>query len=87
VPGHESIAGNETADLLARTRSEHPFTGPEPAGGFSIGFDKRAIRNWMNKNHKKTIVIHNWTQRGKGTYIRILCQKNEGSVEIKQRPI
>jgi hypothetical protein len=31
--------------------------------------------------------IHNWTQTGKGTYIWALCQKNEGSVEIKQRPI
>jgi hypothetical protein len=31
--------------------------------------------------------IHNWTQTGEGTYIRTLCQKNKGSVEIKQRPI
>jgi hypothetical protein len=31
--------------------------------------------------------IHNWTQTGKGTYIRTLCQKYKGSVEIKQRPI
>jgi hypothetical protein len=35
----------------------------------------------------KTMVIHNWTQTGKGTYIRTLCQKNKGSVEIKQRTI
>jgi hypothetical protein len=31
--------------------------------------------------------IHNWTQIGKGTYTRALCQKNEGSVGVKQRPI
>jgi hypothetical protein len=31
--------------------------------------------------------IKNWTQTGKGTYIRALRQKNEGSVGIKQRPI
>jgi hypothetical protein len=31
--------------------------------------------------------IHNWTQTGKGTYIRTLCQKNKGSVEMQQRPI
>jgi hypothetical protein len=31
--------------------------------------------------------ISNWTQTGKGTYIRAFSQKNEGSVEIKQRPI
>jgi ribonuclease HI len=53
VPGHEGIAGNETADLLARTGSEHPFTGPEPACGTSIGVAKRAVRDWMNRNHKK----------------------------------
>jgi hypothetical protein len=29
--------------------------------------------------------IGNWTQTGKGIYIRTLCQKNEGSVETKQR--
>jgi ribonuclease HI len=32
-PGHEGVVGNETADQLARTGSEHPFTGPEPACG------------------------------------------------------
>jgi hypothetical protein len=31
--------------------------------------------------------IHNWTETGKGTHIRTLCQKNKRSVEIKQRPI
>jgi hypothetical protein len=31
--------------------------------------------------------IHNWTQIGKGTYMRTLCQKNKGSVEIKHTPI
>jgi hypothetical protein len=28
-----------------------------------------------------------YNSTGKGTYTRALCQKNEGSVEIKQRPI
>jgi hypothetical protein len=35
----------------------------------------------------KVLGIHNWTQTGKGTYTRALCQKNEGSTEIKQRPV
>jgi ribonuclease HI len=36
VPAYEGTAGNETADQLARTGSEHPFTGPEPACGISV---------------------------------------------------
>jgi ribonuclease HI len=52
APGHEGIAGNETADLMARTGSEHPFTEPEPACSISIGVAKRAVSNWLNRNHK-----------------------------------
>jgi hypothetical protein len=47
------FARNGTADLLARTGSEHPFTGPEPDCGISIGVAKRVVRDWMNINHKK----------------------------------
>jgi hypothetical protein len=53
MPGHEGIAGNETANYLAKTGSEHTFTGPELACGISFGVAKRADRNWMNKNHIK----------------------------------
>jgi ribonuclease HI len=66
VSGHEGIVGNETADQLARTGSEHPFIGPEPACGISIGVDNKAVRNCTNRNHKiKTMGIRNWTQTGK----------------------
>jgi ribonuclease HI len=87
VPGHESIADNEVADQLARTGSEHPFTGPKPACGISIRVAKKAVRDWMSRNHKKTLGIRNWTQTNKGTHNRALCQKNEGSVKIKQRAV
>jgi hypothetical protein len=40
-------------DQLARTGSEQPFIGPEPACGISIGVAKKAIRDWKNTNHKK----------------------------------
>jgi hypothetical protein len=53
VPDHEGIVGNETADQLARTGSEHPFIGPEPACGISIGVAKRVVRYWAKRNHKK----------------------------------
>jgi hypothetical protein len=53
VPGHKGIAGNETADQLAKIGSKHPFIGPEPACGNSIGVAKKAIRDWMTMNHKK----------------------------------
>jgi hypothetical protein len=45
--------GNETADQLARTGSEHPFLGPEPACGISIGNFKKAVSDWTDRNHKK----------------------------------
>jgi ribonuclease HI len=35
VPSPKSIAGSKTADLLARTGSEQPIIGPEPACGIS----------------------------------------------------
>jgi hypothetical protein len=53
VTGHEGTAGNETADLLARTGSDRPFTGPEPACGISIRVAKRVVKDWMNRNHAK----------------------------------
>jgi hypothetical protein len=87
VPGYEGIVGNEIADQLARTGSEHPFIGLEPACCISFGVDKKLVRDWTNRNHKKTLGIRDWTQRGKGTYTSVLCQKNKGSVKIKQRPI
>jgi ribonuclease HI len=53
VLGHEGIAGNELADQLARSGSEHPFTGPEPACSISIGAAKKSVSNWLNRKHTK----------------------------------
>jgi hypothetical protein len=85
VPGHEGIVGNETADQLAKTGSEHLFTGPEPACSISIGVAKRAARDWIKKKHWESTT---GLKQAKGLiYIWALCQKNELSVEIKQRPV
>jgi hypothetical protein len=46
------VPGNETADQLARTGSENPFIGSEPACGISVGVAKKAVRDWTNRNHK-----------------------------------
>jgi hypothetical protein len=48
---------------------------------------RKAVREGLDKQKKKTLEIHNWTQTGKETYTRTLCQKNEGSVEAKQKPV
>jgi hypothetical protein len=53
VPGHEGIASNETADQVERMGSEHLLIGPRPACGISIGVDKKAVRNWKNRNYRK----------------------------------
>jgi hypothetical protein len=29
--------------------SEHPFIGPEPDRGISIGVAKKAVRDWTNR--------------------------------------
>jgi hypothetical protein len=50
---HEGIAGNEMADHLARTGSEHPLTGLEPDCSISIEDAKKAVRDWTNRNHKE----------------------------------
>jgi hypothetical protein len=50
VLGHEGIAGNETADQLAKIGAEHTFIGPEPACGISMGVARKAIRDWTITN-------------------------------------
>jgi hypothetical protein len=86
VPGQEGIVGNETADQLARTGSEHPFTGPEPACGISVGVTKKAVRDWTDRSHKKHWESTTGLKQAKG-HIWALCQKNEGSFGNKPRPV
>jgi ribonuclease HI len=46
VSGHDGTNGNQIADQLAKQGSEHPFIGPEPACGISIGPAEKAVRGW-----------------------------------------
>jgi hypothetical protein len=52
VPDYEGIVGNEMAEL-AHKGSVHSFIWPEPACVISVGVAKMAVRDWMNRNHKK----------------------------------
>jgi ribonuclease HI len=79
VPGHEGTAGNETADQLAKSGSEHSFIGPEPACGISMGVAKKAIRDWMTMNRKK----HWKSLTGKGTHTGTLYQKSKETTEVR----
>jgi hypothetical protein len=45
--------GNDIADQLATQDSSHPLTGPEPALGISAKVDRRVMRDWTNRKHKK----------------------------------
>jgi ribonuclease HI len=69
VPGREGTAGNETAHQLARMGSEHPFIGPKPACGTSVGFTKKAVRDWSNINHKKHWEFTTGLKQAKGLII------------------
>jgi hypothetical protein len=84
--GNEGTECNETANQLAKLESECPLIGSEPTCGTSAGISKKAVRDWTNRDHKKY-----WeslrTQTGKGIPTRILCQKNQGAVKIKQKPV
>jgi hypothetical protein len=85
MPGHEDIVGDEMTDQLAIMGYELPIIGPKPACGISVGGAKKAVRDWANRNHKKTLGIHNWTQTGKGPYTRALCQVVQRTYKICQK--
>ncbi|KAJ8914762.1 hypothetical protein NQ315_013265 [Exocentrus adspersus] len=49
VPGHNSVAGNEEADALARKGSSDIFTRPEPAARLSYSYPQGSIDNWTRE--------------------------------------
>jgi hypothetical protein len=87
VPGHEVIAGNETADLLARSGSEHPFTGPEPPCGISIGVAKRAVRHWTNRNNMKQWESTLGLKQAKGLISGLSARRIKDLLKLKQRSL
>jgi hypothetical protein len=84
VPGYEGIAGNETADLLARTGSEHQFTGAEPACSISIGVAKRAVRDRMNRNHKKQWESTTGLKQAKGLISRPSARRTKDLLKLNR---
>jgi hypothetical protein len=59
VPGHEGIEGNETADQVAKLGAECLLIGLEPTCGVSAGIVKKAVRDWTNRDHQKSILCQN----------------------------
>jgi hypothetical protein len=43
---------NKTADQLAELRPDCPFIGPELACCISLGATKKALKDWMKRDHK-----------------------------------
>jgi hypothetical protein len=84
VPGHEGIAGNEAADLLARTGSEHPFTGPEPACSISFGVAERAFRDWTNKNHIKRWESTTGLKQAKGLISGLSAKRTKDLLKLNR---
>jgi ribonuclease HI len=81
VPGHEGIAGNETADLLARMGSEHPFTGPE---GISIGVAKKVVRDSMNRDHIKQWKSITGLKQAKGLKSGPSARRSKALLKLKR---
>jgi ribonuclease HI len=84
VTGQEGIVAHETADQLAKLGFECLLIGPEPASGISVGVTKKAVREWIHRDHKKHWESLTGLETGKGTHTRTLWQKNQGIVNINQ---
>ena len=53
VPGHCDVTGNERADQMAREGSSKPPYGPEPLVPVPYSSLKRAVGNWIRKEHDR----------------------------------
>jgi hypothetical protein len=53
----------------------------------STGIAKKAAKDWTNIDHQKLFGIINRAQTAKGIPTMTLCQKNQGIVKTKQKPI
>jgi hypothetical protein len=78
------MVGNETADQLARTGSEYPFVGPEPACGISIGIAKKAVRDWTNGNHKSYWESITGLRQAKGLILRPSARRMKNLLKLNR---
>jgi hypothetical protein len=85
VSGHESIAGNETTDQLARTGSEHLSIGPEPACGISVGVAKKAVRDWTDRNQKKRLESVTGLRQAKELIVGPSARRNKDLLKLNRQ--
>jgi hypothetical protein len=63
----------------------HPFVGPKSACSISEIGAKSAIIEWMNRKHHEFCESTPGLKHAKGFFpSRTLCQKNYGTIKIKQ---
>jgi hypothetical protein len=84
VPGHEGIVGNEMTDHLARTGSEHQFTGSEPACGISIGVAKRVVRDWTKINYEKRWESVTGLKQAKGPTLGLSARNTKDLLKLNR---
>jgi hypothetical protein len=78
------IEGNESADQLAKRGSLYPFTGPESVCGISERVAKRAIRDWVCREHQKHSESTPEQKRAKSFTPKLSAKRSEELLKLNR---